>query len=109
MEEKYYNEGKDAEYRFVIANMFKNGYGIFDVCDVTGLSLDEVNKYTSEREDALTLDEHRRLRYDICYRDGYYKKEKSIALKMIEEEYDDSFISKVTGLSIENINKMKEL
>ena len=107
MEEKYYNEGKDAEYRFVIANMFNNNYGIFDVCDVTGLSLDKVNEYTSEREDALTLDEHRMIKYDMCYRDGYYKREKSIALKMLED-YDINFISKVTGLSIDTINELKE-
>ena len=66
-EEKYYNEGKDAEYRFVIANMFNNNYGIFDVCDVTGLSLDKVNEYTSEREDALTLDEHRMIMILILF------------------------------------------
>ena len=107
MEEKYYNEGKDAEYRFVIANMFNNNYGIFDVCDVTGLPLKKINEYTSERDDALTLDEHRRLKYDMCYRDGYYKREKSIALKMLED-YDVKFISKVTGLSIDEINELKE-
>ena len=107
MEEKYYNEGKDAEYRFIINNMFNNNYDIFDVCAVTGLSLEKVNEYTSECEDALTLDEHRKLKYDMCYRDGYYKREKSIILKMIDH-YDIDFISKVTGLSIKSINEIKD-
>ena len=87
--------------------MLKNNYSINEICNITGLSLEDINMYKKDLDDVMSLDEHRKLRYDICYRDGYYKREKSIALKMLED-YDINFISKVTGLSIGTINELKE-
>ncbi len=108
MKEKFYNYGKDVKYKFVISNMLKNNYSINEICNITGLSLEDINMYKKDLDDVMSLDEHRKLRYDICYRDGYYKKEKQIAINMLEDNYDIELISNITGLSIKILEDMKE-
>ena len=109
MEEKFYNEGKDAKYKFVICNMLKNNYNLDEMCNITNLSLNDIKKYRVNLDNVMSLDEHRNLRYDMCFRDGYYKRELQVAYNMLQEGYDEEFISKVTGLSINKIKELKRL
>ena len=105
----------NEEYQFKVAeSMLKKKYPIKEILEITGLTVKQVNwiktKKLNEGQDDytfLTPEEEQEKLINTLTAEGIEKNKIEIAKNMLKENLDIELISKVTGLSEEQISSLK--
>ena len=98
-------EGYDAGVKEIARIMLSKGYKLEEIKEITGLSIEDADNISKDEALLQSYDKKWALK-DQGIREGYEAGVKEIAKKMKEEGIKNATISKITDLSIEEIENL---